>query len=240
MLSLKVRSEDVTRLVQKTNKTCRQRGRRMRQKILLLLTVALTSGCLSVRVSLNQPPKTFSQEFENTKVVDEPKENLPSVLPSVFALTLSGITLSNIYALFLRDISGKEVSRLKASLVGAAVGATVGFGVGKSVQQAAREKRRLGRLLPKNYKRSKVIDSGNGVFLTIVPTLLLGSAGYLIGKQRVWNRDLGIVERESEMGAFIGGMVGGGIGFTLGRVMHHRMKKYKKAQRLRLKGQEKE
>jgi len=226
-------------LVQKTNKTFRHGGRRMRQSVLLLLIVALTSGCFSVRVPLNQPPKIFSQEFADIELASEQQESLPSVLPSVFAFTLSGITLSNIYALILRDISGKEVSRLKASLVGAAFGAPIGLAVGKSVQRDALEKWRIERLTPKNHKGSKVIDSDNGTFLTVIPTILLGSAGYLIGKQRVWNKNLNQVGRESETGALLGGVVGAGVGLSLGRLMHNRMKKYVKAQKQKKKEDEK-
>lgn len=117
----------------------------MSRYVVILLVTVMTSSCLSVRISLNVPPKQFILDQDTLIAESQPSVNEKTISPAKTAL-LGGVMFGGLTLLVAVSTDGvSSVDILKGSyFIGgiAAIGAGLGYVLGKEHQKSLNKKKR--------------------------------------------------------------------------------------------------
>jgi len=196
----------------------------MLRLVLFLFFVTISSGCLSVRVPLNVPPKQYTFEDEpQKKEASSPNDSVKSSIfvPSIMFGSMGYAVGAASNNGGLREPSLKDRLKSSQAFIGFGIGSMSGFVLGHS-----RRKHRIAVVQDSSNTKLQEFSAPKSVI--IIPSLILGGYGAFVG-----NAFTSIFEKNPRLskrieGVASGGIIGGSIGAGIGGIIYAIIKNEKR------------
>lgn len=191
----------------------------MPQKIIMLTLAFLLSGCFSIRIPLNIPPKTFSDQVafftlnDSSKNKEEKFETITQG-PSPFKYGLvCGVISSATALVYINDTVETPGEAYTVLGVAFGAGSVTGYMLGSKAR--------------KNWKDSQVdkqrAPDDHSFNTVVLSTFSFGAFGYIMDDNRIWSNK----KSQSSRSGVTGAMIGGTLGYAYGEWLRRKPPKQK-------------